>query len=109
MVGRSGSFFANEVPAISLNLSQSSATPADIRLRSVAAILAVGIRRLHLAAVESDDRDATSEPVSGNLADSLPERLDDVGPGGLSVTDVSETTGFETDRESPEMEMKHAR
>lgn len=93
--------------AISLNLSSPSATPADVRLRSVAAILAAGIRRLHHSAVESDDDTASSEPVSRNLADSLPERLDDVRPGGLSVTGVSETTGFETEPESQEMEMKH--
>ncbi len=77
-----------------------------MRLRRVAAILARGIGRLREASddlVESPDEPAR---VSGNLADSLPKRLDGVAPPSLSVTDVSETTGFETSRDQNRCEVK---
>ena len=38
------------------------------------------------------------EPVLDNLGDSLPEPLDFVFDKPLSVSNVSETLGFETDR-----------
>jgi len=109
LVGHPDSFSAPEVTAISQTLSSTPDAPADIRLRSVAAILAAGIQRLHDAEVESVDSPASSEPVLRNLANCLPERLDAVGPAGLSVTGVSETTGFETDRETDKIEVNDAR
>lgn len=109
MVGQPDSFSASEVTAISQILSSTPDSPADLRRRSVAAILASGIQRLHDAAVESVDSSANDEPVLRNLANCLPERLDAVRPGGLSVTGVSETTGFETIRETEEIEVNDER
>ena len=77
-----------------------------MRLRSVAAILARGIARLREASDDSVESSAEPARVSGNLADSLPKRLDGVAPPSLSVTDVSETTGFETNRNQNHCEVK---
>jgi hypothetical protein len=41
---------------------------------------------------------AQDEPVLGNLGDSSPEPLDFVSDKPLSVSDVSETPGFGSDR-----------
>ena len=78
-----------------------------MRQRRVAAILARGIGRLREASDDSVESSAEPARVSGNLADSLPNRLDGVVPPSLSVTDVSETTGFETDRDQNRCEVKN--
>ena len=77
-----------------------------MRLRRVAAILARGIGRLREASDDSVESPDEPARVSGNLADSLPKRLDGVAPPSLSVTDVSETTGFETNRDQNHCEVK---
>ena len=75
---------------------------ASVRQRSIAAILLRGIRRCIAAKRQlNDDLDSISEqekPVLDNLGDSLPEPLDFVFDKPLSVSNVSETLGFETDR-----------
>jgi hypothetical protein len=75
---------------------------ASVRRRSIAVILLRGIRRCIAADRElNDDQSPISaqvEPVLGNLGDSLPEPLDFVSDKPLSVSDVSETPGFGSDR-----------
>jgi hypothetical protein len=75
---------------------------ASVRRRSIAAILLRGIRRCIAAdRALNDDQSPISaqlEPVLGNLGDSLPEPLDFVSDKPLSVSDVSETPGFGSDR-----------
>jgi hypothetical protein len=74
----------------------------SVRRRSIATILLRGIRRCVAADRElSDDLDpisAQDEPVLDNLGDSLPEPLDFVSDKPLSVSDVSETPGFGSER-----------
>jgi hypothetical protein len=76
--------------------------PVVVRFRSIAEILLRGIHRC-VAAVRdlSDELSEISEqdkPVLDNLGDSLPEPLDFVSDKPLSVSDVSETPGFGSDR-----------
>ena len=79
-----------------------SRDPTSVRFRSIAEILLRGIKRC--AAEDRDlnaDPEQTSnanEPVLGNLGDSSPEPLDFVSDTPLSVSDVSETPGFGSDR-----------
>ncbi len=76
--------------------------PASVRFRSVAEIMLRGIRRCVAADRESGDESsqisAQEKPVLDNLGDSLPEPLDFVSDKPLSVSDVSETRGFGSDR-----------
>ena len=99
----------SKVMPISSSFRAAGLPPADhsaTRLESVAAILAVGIRRCRQAA--NDPADA--KPVSENLSNSLPERLESVRPSRLSVSHrVSETTGFETSRDHTDQEVDDAR
>lgn len=93
----SSSFQAADLP---------SAGHTATRLESVAAILAIGIRRCRKAASDSAD----DPPVSENLSNSLPERLESVRPSRLSVSHhVSETTGLETNRDHTDQEVDDAR
>jgi hypothetical protein len=75
---------------------------ASVRRRSIAVILLRGIRRCIAADRELSDAptsdSAQDEPVLANLGDSLPEPLDFVSDNPLSVSDVSETPGFGSDR-----------
>ncbi len=76
--------------------------PASVRFRSIAEIMLRGIQRCVAADREFDDESsensALDQPVLGNLGDSLPEPLDFVSDKPLSVSDVSETPGFGSDR-----------
>ena len=81
--------------------------PPAIRLQSVAGILARGIARLREPVHDSVEPSAESERVFGNLADCLPEPLDGLARPLLTVTDVSETAGFETNRDQKHSEVKH--
>ena len=78
--------------------------PATVRFRSIAEILLQGIRRCVAADREldgdSEQFSNTEKPVLDNLGDSLPEPLDFVSQKPLSVTDVSETLGFGTERDT---------
>ena len=75
---------------------------ASVRQRSIAAILLRGIRRCIATDRQlNDDSSLIStqdEPDLDNLGDSLPEPLDFVFDKPLSVSNVSETLSFETDR-----------
>ena len=69
-----------------------------VRFRSIAEIMLRGIQRCVAAdrdfGDESSEIPALDEPVSGNLANSLPEPLDFVSNKALSVSHVSKMLGF---------------
>jgi hypothetical protein len=83
--------------------------PASVRFRSVAEIMLRGIRRCVAADRELDDDSsqisAQEKPVLDNLPDSLPEPLDFVFNKPLSVSHVSETSGFGTDQDIQKTEV----
>lgn len=68
----------------SLDVPAGTLTNAEtVRFQAIAAILARGVGRVRRAT----DLLPTDEPVSDNLADSLPERLEIAGERPLSVSD----------------------
>ncbi len=76
--------------------------PTSVRFRSIAEIVLRGIQRC-VAADREHDRNSSQfsdadEPVLDKLGDSLPEPLDFVSDKPLSVSDVSKTPGFGSDR-----------